>query len=126
EDTGFPKGVDGDWFIARYEFNYPREGWREEVSGFTGLEWKPIDRLAINASARYSKFVTKDAANFGNPSFKRGDTGWSPMATVMVEPLDGLQLYTKYGRVIRAPSIFESLAGTSLYYPVDQNPVLFE
>ncbi|TEA78779.1 TonB-dependent receptor domain-containing protein [Allopusillimonas ginsengisoli] len=126
EDTGFPKGVDGDWFIARYEFNYPREGWREEVSGFTGLEWKPIDRLAINASARYSKFVTKDAANFGNPSFKRGDTGWSPMATVMVEPLGGLQLYTKYGRVIRAPSIFESLAGTSFYYAVDQNPVHFE
>lgn len=120
EKSGFPDGVEWDraTMIAQ-----PHQGWRKETSGFTSLEWKPIDWLTFNASARYSHFETSDNNTTLEEPYKRSSGGWSPIASVTIEPVDGFRLYGKYGSVLRSPSIFESLTGASFLYPVDENPI---
>ncbi|VFR17546.1 Iron siderophore receptor protein [plant metagenome] len=100
EDIGYPDGVDAADVTWK-----TRQGSRREVSGFTSLEWKPYDWLTLNGSLRYSSFDTFDDTD----SSKHSADGWSPVASVTVEPLQGFQIYGKYGSVIRSPSIFETL-----------------
>ncbi|TEA78868.1 TonB-dependent receptor domain-containing protein [Allopusillimonas ginsengisoli] len=126
ESVGLPDGVDTEWFREVYNTGYPREGSRKEISGFTALEYKPVDRVTLSASTRYSRYKTHDHFGQGSVSFTRRDSGWSASGGVMVEPIDGLKIYTKYGKATRAPSIFESLTGPSFYLPVDQNPIKLE
>ncbi|MCL2898743.1 TonB-dependent receptor [Brenneria tiliae] len=121
ENVGLPDGVDRDWY--RSFWGLQREGWRKESSGFTSLEWKPLSWLTLNGSARYSHFESQDDYQGNSESFKRSDNGWSPIASITVEPLDGLQVYGKYGSVLRSPSIFESLTSLSFYFPATENPV---
>ncbi|EHD19966.1 TonB-dependent receptor [Brenneria sp. EniD312] len=114
ENTGFPDDVDRE----TYEGWEAREGWRKEESGFTSVEWKPFDWLILNGSARYSHFKTHDEIDgFGNSA-----RGWSPIGSLTIEPLDGFQIYGKYGSVLRSPSIFETLKSGSFDLGT-QNPV---
>lgn len=114
EDIGLPSGVSADteglWM--------PRDGWRKEASGFTSLEWKPLDWLTLNGSARYSHFETLDDTDGTSSS----DGGWSPVASITVEPIQGFQIYGKYGSVLRSPSIFETLK-TDAFDAATQNQV---
>ncbi|EMC2290391.1 TonB-dependent receptor [Salmonella enterica] len=105
EDIGLPDDVDGDTYVGWAT----REGRRNEASGFALLEWRPIDWLTLNGSLRYSRFETQDETD----SSRHSADGWSPVASVTVEPVQGLQLYGKYGSVIRSPSIFETLKSDS-------------
>lgn len=119
ESVGLPDGVEYDRAIM----SAPREGARKEASGFTSLEWKPADWLALNGSLRYSRFESVDNYMSRIQPFERSSGGWSPIASITVEPLEGVQIYGKYGSVLRSPSIFESLTSASFLYPVDENPV---
>ena len=114
EDIGLPSGVSPDteglWM--------PRDGWRKESSGFTSLEWKPIDWLTLNGGLRYSHFKTWDDTDGSTSSAG----GWSPVASLTIEPIQGLQFYGKYGSVLRSPSIFETLK-TTAFDAGTQNPV---
>ncbi|MCL2891675.1 TonB-dependent receptor [Brenneria sp. MC1SB4.1] len=104
EDIGYPDGVDEadvEWAT--------RQGWRKETSSFTSLEWKPIDWLTLNGSLRHSRFETFDDTD----SSQHSANGWSPIASVTIEPLQGFQVYGKYGSVLRSPSIFETLKSES-------------
>src|SRR5690606_26596659 len=123
EDTGLPRGVDMEHYTYTLGGEPPREGWRKEISGFTALQWRPKEWLTASASTRYSHFKTLDQFHQRTTDFERKDGGWSSLFSIKVEPKEGLQLYTKYGRSVRAPSIFESLSGPSFYYPVEQNPL---
>ncbi|MBK0032590.1 TonB-dependent receptor [Erwinia sp. S43] len=121
ETVGLPDGVDKDWYTSTQFL--PRDGWRKETSGFTTLEWKPLDWLTLNGSTRYSHFETMDKSTTLTEPFERKDGGWSPVGSVTVEPLAGFQVYGKYGSVLRSPSVFESLTSPSFIYPVEENPV---
>lgn len=104
EDIGYPAGVDeSDVTWAT------RQGTRKESSGFTSVEWKPINWLTLNGSLRYSNFETWDDTD----SSRHSADGWSPIASITVEPLKGFQVYGKYGSVLRSPSIFETLKSES-------------
>lgn len=126
EDTGLPSGVDRDYYAWTLGGDTPRQGRREEVSGFATVEWQPVKWITASASTRYSHFITLDNHFTRTSTFKRKDGGWSPLFSLMVEPRDGLQLYTKFGRAVRAPSIFESLTGSSFYYSVEENQLKLE
>lgn len=119
EDVGLP---DGTTYNSNM-FQPPRVGDRKEVSAFTSLEWKPLDWLKLNGNVRYSHFDTYDESETLAEPFSRSDGGWSPIGTVTIGPFDGFEFYGKFGSVLRSPSIFESLAGTSFGFPVDLNPV---
>jgi hemoglobin/transferrin/lactoferrin receptor protein len=56
-------------------------------------------------------------------NYQRSDDGWSHILSLTIEPVEGFQVYGKYGSVLRSPSLFESLSGTSFLYPADNNPV---
>ncbi|KWT65291.1 Iron siderophore receptor protein [Hyphomicrobium sulfonivorans] len=98
----------------------PRDAIRHEVAGFTKVAYSPVDWLTLNGALRYSHFWTKDRADpyertqitSGNsvPGFKIDDGGFSPSAGVMLEPLDGAQLYVNYSNTMRAPSVIESVS----------------
>ncbi|NYT79635.1 TonB-dependent receptor [Alcaligenaceae bacterium] len=126
EDTGLPSGVDRNYYISMVGGGAPREGWREEGSGFAKLDWQPYKWLTASASTRYSHFTTLDNYFARTTKFRRQDGGWSPIFSLMVEPHDGFQVYTKFGKAVRAPSIFESLTGTSLYDTVEDNNLKLE
>ncbi len=125
ESSGLPRGVDGEEYLE-LGGEPPRDGHRKEISGFTELEWKPVQKVTASASTRYSHFRTVDNGYVAKPGFERKDGGWSSLFKLTVEPKDGLQLYTKYGKAVRAPSIFESLSGASFYFPVEQNSLKLE
>lgn len=117
ENVGLPDGVPQEAQLSA------RFGWRKEYSGFTTLEVKPLDWVTLSGNLRYSSFETFDnSPQLGEP-ISRKDHGWSPIVSLMVEPLDGFQLYSKYGSVLRSPSIFESLTGASFMFPAAENPV---
>lgn len=126
ESVGLPPGVDIEWFNEVLKGGYPRQGSRKEASGFTALEYKPVDRVTLSASSRYARYKTLDRFAGAKMPFQRRDHGWSGIGGVSVEPVEGLSIYTKYGKATRAPSLFESLQGMSFYYPVEQNPIKLE
>ncbi|CPR16694.1 TonB-dependent receptor [Brenneria goodwinii] len=105
EDIGLPDDVDRDTYVGWAT----REGRRNETSGFTSLEWKPLDWLTFNESLRYSRFETLDDTD----SSRHSADGWSPVFSATIEPLQGFQVYGKYGSVLRSPSIFETLKSES-------------
>lgn len=120
ENAGLPKGITLE--------NTPgllagRDGWRKESNGFGTLEWKPREWLTLSGNVRYSDFETLDKSTLLTNNYRRKDDGWSHILSLTVEPLAGVQLYAKYGSVLRSPSLFESLSGTSFLYPADDNPV---
>ena len=89
------------------------------------MEWKPTDGLS--PTIRYSHYApsTATAASakcrkryvvvYGDP-VEHSDDGWSPMATLTVEPVDGWQIYGKAGSAMRSPSPFEGISGSSFAY----------
>jgi len=125
ENVGLPKGVSVEDVPG---LSVARTGSRKEASGFTSLEWKPIDWLTFNGGVRYSHFESLDEGvrdNAGQllPNFERSSGGWSPSASLLIEPLDGFQLYGKVASALRSPSIFETLQGGSFGLPVAENPI---
>ncbi|MGU3575101.1 TonB-dependent receptor domain-containing protein [Brucellaceae bacterium C25G] len=119
EDVGMPQGTTYD----SSTMYYPRDGLRKEASAFSSVEWKPNDWLTLHGSLRYSHFNSVDNSPTLEQPYKRSDGGWSPVATITIEPLDGFQIYGKAGSVLRSPSIFETLTGMSFGIPVELNPV---
>jgi hemoglobin/transferrin/lactoferrin receptor protein len=126
ESVGLPAGVDAKWYNEVLRGDRPRQGSRKEASGFTALEYKPVDRVTLSASSRYARYKTLDRFADAEIPFQRRDHGWSGIGGVSVEPVEGLSIYTKYGKATRAPSIFESLQGVSFYFPVERNPIKLE
>ena len=100
-----------------------RDGWRKESNGFGGLEWKPYEWLTFNGNLRYSHFNSMDNSQLLSTAYERKDDGWSHILSLTLEPVEGFQVYGKYGSVIRSPSLFESLSGTSFLISADNNPV---
>lgn len=96
-----------------------RDGWRREASGFVASEWKPQDWLKLEAALRYTWSHSYD----NNPErIVRTDTymnndqsnsGFAPVFAVTVEPIEGIQFYSRYAEAIRSPSLFESTSGWS-------------
>ncbi len=117
ENVGLPDGVDEETMSGS------RFGWRKEYSGFSTLEVKPLDWVTLSGNLRYSTFESFDRSPSLESPFTRKDHGWSPIFSLMVEPLDGFQAYGKYGSVLRSPSIFESITGPSFSVPTADNPV---
>lgn len=90
-------------------------------------EWKPLDLLTFNPSIYYSCYSSFDLNlgmqngrsgleyNHGYP-IRNSAGGWSPMATLTGEPLDGWRIYGKTGSNLHSPSSFESLKGFSFTY----------
>ena len=80
----------------------------------------PTDWLTLNAGLRYSHFWSKDRVDpyertqVTNDRVVLGYTtdagGFSPSVGVVVEPLDGAQLYANYSNAMRAPSIIGSVS----------------
>lgn len=124
EDLGFPDGYeykpeDND------NFGPSREGNRKEWNVFASSEWKPTDWLTFSPGIRYSHYKSFDlnsGMNYGADGYEvvYGDPiessggGWSPTATLTVEPIEGWRLYGKAGSVLRSPSAFETLKGFSV------------
>ncbi len=129
DDLGVPGGDETKLKYAGGGFA-PREGNREEWNALASLDWKPTDWLTFSPSIRYSRYKTLDrngsigwvpAINdygvvYGNP-IEHSNDGWSPMATLTVEPLKGWQIYGKAGSVMRSPSPFEGVKGFSFTTP---------
>ncbi|MEJ5081387.1 TonB-dependent receptor [Ochrobactrum sp. MYb379] len=96
-----------------------RDGWRREASGFVASECKPQDWLKLEAALRYTWSHSYD----NNPErIVRTDTymnndqsnsGFAPVFAVTVEPIEGIQFYSRYAEAIRSPSLFESTSGWS-------------
>ncbi|MCS3431810.1 TonB-dependent receptor [Klebsiella sp. BIGb0407] len=107
ENVGLPDGVDPATMLNS------RFGWRKEYSGFTTLEVKPLDWVTLSGNLRYSTFESHDRSPMLTDDINRKDHGWSPVISLTLEPLEGFQLYSKYGSVLRSPSIFESITGPS-------------
>lgn len=119
------------------DFVEPRDGWRNEYSAYVSGELKPFDWLTLNAAMRYTKVKSHDnnlvdvsIGSSGDRDRATGyndenNSGFSPIASVIVEPLPGLQFFARYAEAIRAPSLFESTTGFS-FYPDPDNPVRAE
>lgn len=122
EDVGSPDGIvyTASTFLS---IPQPREGNRRESSAFTTVEWKPQDWLTLNGNLRYQHYKTLDNAPTLAEPYERTDKGWSRIASVTVEPWEGVKPYVKYSNVMRNPSIFESLTSPSFGMPVSDNPV---
>ncbi len=92
-----------------------RDGWRREASGFAAGEWKPTDWLKLEGAMRYTWTRSYDNnTNYGSLLHNQEEnSGWAPMIGATIEPLQGLQFYTKYAEAIRSPSLFESTTGFS-------------
>jgi len=98
----------------------PRDGIRHEVAGFAKAAYMPTDWLTLNAGLRYSHFWSKDRVDpyertqVTNDRVVLGYTtdagGFSPSVGVVVEPVEGGQLYANYSNAMRAPSIIESVS----------------
>ncbi|WP_421566610.1 TonB-dependent receptor domain-containing protein [Ochrobactrum sp. EDr1-4] len=126
EDMGFPDGYeyqpsDND------SFGPSREGNRKEWNVFASSEWKPTDWLTFSPGIRYSHYDSFDrnagmSYNYEDNSYdvvygepiENAAGGWSPTATLTVEPVDGWLVYGKAGSVLRSPSGFETLKGFSV------------
>ena len=114
-------------------FVEPRDGWRNEYSAYISGELKPVDWLTFNAAMRYTKVKSHDNnlvdVSIGSSGDRdraigyneENNSGLSPIASVIVEPLPGLQFFARYAEAIRAPSLFESTTGFS-FYPDPDNP----
>ncbi|NYT35321.1 TonB-dependent receptor [Allopusillimonas soli] len=126
EETGQPRGLDLQYYMWELGGEPTSNGSRQEGSGFVGVDWQPLQWLKAGATTRFSHFVTKDNFHTRTSTYKRHDSGWSSLFSLTIEPEEGLQLYTKYGRMVRAPSIFESLTSPSFYYPIEKNPLKLE
>lgn len=116
EEIGYPDDVEPASVTWK-----PRQGSRREISGFSSLEWKPRHWLAFNGSLRYASFKTHDEIESAATA-NHSANGWSPVASLTVEPVQGLQFYGKYGSVLRSPSVFENLAMPG-FTAAAQNPV---
>lgn len=100
ETIGYPEGYDTDNVTWS-----PRQGRRREMSGFAAAEWKALQWLTLNGSLRYQHFETLDETDGSSHS----NGGWSPLASITVEPIAGVQFYTRYAGAIRSPSVYETL-----------------
>ncbi len=98
-----------------------RDGEKEEKSAFAAAEYRPYDWLTLNGALRYTDAQSEDFAEFRDchttpcivGTNKEQSSGFAPIASVIVEPLQGLQLYARYAEAIRTPSTFESTRGWS-------------
>jgi hemoglobin/transferrin/lactoferrin receptor protein len=100
-----------------------REGYRTQKSAFLNLEYKPADWATFTAGARYLHNVVQDS-KAGTMKVQDGvinredEEGWAPAVSALIEPLPGLQLYSRYAEALRAASPFEGTEGfTSMINP---------
>lgn len=89
------------------------EGWRKQNSIFVNTEYKPAPWITFNAGGRYLKNVVQsDRAGTswvqGGIKNREEASGLMPSFSVLVEPVQGLQFYTRYAEALRASSPFES------------------
>ncbi|QIG79070.1 TonB-dependent receptor domain-containing protein [Stakelama tenebrarum] len=116
------------------DFVEPRDGWRNEYSGFIAAQFKPAPWVSFDAALRYTDTVSHDN-NLVDISVGDGEratgynhehnTGFAPIFAFLVEPLPGLQFYGRYAEAIRNPSLFESTTGFS-FRPDPRNPIVPE
>lgn len=108
-------------------FMEPRNGWRYEYSAFVAGELKPYPWMTVNGSLRFTASESQDK-NLVNIQIGSGpdyyyvsgynhekSSGFAPMASLLIEPFSGVQIYGSYAEAIRAPSLFESTTGFSFY-----------
>lgn len=117
---------DGDGFGLR-------DGEREETSGFLAVKWTFVPTLTLDAGIRYTRYQSSDRrpteVNDPNSDFcvdgdgdgacdplynDFSDSGSAPMASLLWEPLRGLQFFAKYSEALRMPSLFETTTGFSV------------
>ncbi|WP_353252891.1 TonB-dependent receptor [Salinisphaera sp. PC39] len=110
-----------------------RDGGRDETSAFTALKWTFVPTLTLDAGIRYTRFHAEDdkpiyIQDEDSPYCEdrnddgdcddlyndNRDSGYAPIASLLWEPLDGLQLYVQYAEALRMPSLFESTSGFSV------------
>ncbi|MFT4090167.1 MAG: TonB-dependent receptor [Asticcacaulis sp.] len=127
------KSDDWDSLAARYGASYltpAREGWKRQYSGFVSAEYKPVEWATFNLSTRYIDSTVQELSDpiltwVTTEKNRENVSGWSPIASVMIEPKRGLQLYARYAEGLRTPSLFEATGGWSSY--VDpENPLRAE
>lgn len=94
----------------------PRDGSRRENSGFISADLMPREWLTLSASLRYldakaqDNIATEILNTWPRQSAFNSEhaSGWAPILTVKVEPVQGLQFYVRHAQALRAPSLFES------------------
>ncbi|MEE4453022.1 TonB-dependent receptor domain-containing protein [Novosphingobium resinovorum] len=129
-----PKGWEDYKDNADYaSFLEPRNGWRNEYSAYVSGELKPADWMTFAASLRYITVESQDynLVNISTSSAPDRDyatghnheknSGVSPIVSLTLEPVPGLQVFARYAEALRAPSLFESTTGFS-FYPDPDNP----
>ncbi|CAM4308594.1 TonB-dependent receptor domain-containing protein [Kerstersia similis] len=109
-----------------------RNGDRREYSAFIAWQYKPVSSITLDAGLRYSRFKSNDDKPIqvyspNNPYCVDADgdgrcdpidnsnrsSGSTPIVSLTWEPLTGLQLYGRYAKAMRMPSLFESTSGFS-------------
>ncbi|MGU3577045.1 TonB-dependent receptor [Brucellaceae bacterium C25G] len=116
EDLGLPKG-----YTYKPSDNMSsgpgRQGNRKEWNALVSAEWKPNDWLTLSSGIRYSHFsvyghtpyVRSNVIIQGDP-IDTSDSGWSPSATLTVEPFENWRIYGKASSALRSPSSYETMA----------------
>lgn len=95
-----------------------REGWREQDSVFANAEYKPQEWATFSAGLRHIHNVVQDTKSgfswVQDGLINRDEAkGWAPSFSVVVEPVKGIQFYSKYAEALRAASPFEATEGFS-------------
>lgn len=108
-------------FSDQLNLNIPaRNGSRQEIGGFGKVAYKPVDWLTLNGGLRYSHYSSLDRSVIVNnpltvnPQPSHENSGYSPSAGVVLEPVKGTQFYGSYSSALRMPTLFESVAAYTL------------
>lgn len=128
ETSGLPSGFAFDHAaLDAAGAAIPRMGWRNEWSLFASLDWRPVSWLSVAPSLRYNEYKGHDRNpitvvdstsasgyrfEYGAP-IRHSGNGVSPIISLLVEPVDGIQIYAKHSQAYRMPSLFEALSGFS-------------
>ncbi|MDR6100973.1 hemoglobin/transferrin/lactoferrin receptor protein [Agrobacterium larrymoorei] len=94
------------WETTTYPLSY-----NGQVLSFNSSAERAAYRRAHPGSTNLPAVTTSNSGVY--QSYE--DSGFAPMGSVMVEPWDGIQFYSKYAEALRMPSLFETTRGFSFY-----------
>ncbi|WP_386692008.1 MULTISPECIES: TonB-dependent receptor domain-containing protein [unclassified Lonepinella] len=103
---------------------YIRNGKRRENSVFVNANYPFVKQLKLDLGLRYTRTEINDYQPnviFGAGGATKTEyqepikvNGFSPIAMLTYEPMDGIQLFVKHARATKAPSLFQGTKGFSM------------
>ncbi|MFT4090289.1 MAG: TonB-dependent receptor [Asticcacaulis sp.] len=100
----------------------PREGKREVSSAFTNAKWQALGWLSLSGGLRYQRYESVNQNPLSQKEKVSGNGTDLSLAAAVDTPLDGLQVYAKYDRAYRLPSLFESVGAFATQISPDLKP----